>query len=344
MNRHLPNRTLMSRLTLALMMLPLTACASISAEEHAGPGDRDASLGNDHLIAADGYELPLHRWLPESEPEGVVLALHGFNDYGGAFSVLSGRINGLGMALYSYDQRGFGATEPRGIWPGQERLVNDARTAAKLLRDRYPDVPLYMMGKSMGGGITILALTSDDPPPVDGSILIAPGVWGRDIMPWYQQFGLWAGETMLPGLELSVELAHMLGHDQTDDLEVREAMNANPYVERSPRMDTISGVGELMSNALKASDQLTGPTLILYGDNDEVIPAEPFCQFLDRLPDADSAGWRLALYPGGYHMLTRYTGSEQVHDDIEAWLKKPSAPLPSGHEAWRTKAKDHLCD
>ncbi len=344
MNHPTLTRRLTLRLTLALVLLPLAACASISAEEHAGPGDSDPSLGDDVFTAADGYELPLHRWLPESDPEAVVLALHGFNDYGGAFSILSGRINGLGMALYSYDQRGFGATEPRGIWPSQERLVNDARVASQLLKERYPDVPLYLMGKSMGGGITILALTSDDPPPVDGSILIAPGVWGRDIMPWYQQFGLWAGENMLPGLELSVELAHLLGHDQTDDLAVREAMNENPYVERSPRADTISGVGELMTNALKASNQVSGPMLILYGDQDEVIPPEPFCQFLDRLPDADSAGWRMALYPGGYHMLTRYSESEQVHDDIEAWLKKSSAPLPSGHEVWRTKAKDHLCD
>lgn len=332
------------RIGSAMLALPLAACASISAEEHAGPGDRGPALEDNVLIASDGYELPLHRWLPQEEPKAVVLALHGFNDYGGAFSVLSGRINGLGMALYSYDQRGFGATQPRGIWPGQDRLVNDARTASQLLKQRYPDVPLYLMGKSMGGGITILVLTSEDPPPVDGSILIAPGVWGKDIMPWYQQFGLWAGENMLPGLELSVELAHLLGHDQTDDLDVREAMNENPYVERSPRMDTISGVGELMNSALQASERLPGPALILYGDNDQVIPAESFCELLDRLPDAEATPWRLALYPGGYHMLTRYSGSEQVHDDIEAWLTKPTAPLPSGHEVWRTKARDHLCE
>ncbi len=328
---------------LAGLSLVLSACA-VAAGQHQGPGDRGPALEADYLIADDGYQLPLRRWPLSDEPRGAVLALHGFNDYGGAFRVLADDINDLGFNLYAYDQRGFGATEPAGIWPGQDLLIQDALTAARLLRDRYGDKPLYLMGKSMGGGISILALTAEDPAPVDGTVLIAPGVWGRDIMPWYQRFGIWVGEGLMPGLELSVEMAQNIGIEASDDEEVLRSLAEDPLVQGGANLDSISGVTGLMGDALKASTELPGPTLILYGDQDEIIPPEPFCKLLERLPEADPSPWRLAVYPGGYHMLTRYTGAEQVHADIMTWLQDSDATLPSGHETTREKAQEHLCD
>lgn len=325
------------------LTLVLNACA-VAAGDHRGPGDRNPALEADYLIAHDGYQLPLRQWSATDSPRGAVLALHGFNDYGGAFSVLADDINELGLNLYAYDQRGFGETEPAGIWPGQELLVQDALTASHLLRERYGDKPLYLMGKSMGGGISILALTAEDPAPVDGTILISPGVWGRDIMPWYQRFGIWVGEGLMPGLELSVEMAQNIGIEASDDEDVLQALADDPLVQGGANLDSISGVTGLMGAALQASEQLPGPTLILYGDQDEIIPEEPFCKLLDRLPEAETTPWRLALYPGGYHMLTRYSGAEQVHGDIMAWLRDTQATLPSGRESTREKARQHLCE
>ena len=37
------------------------------------------------FVTADGRVLPLRKWLPEGEARGVILALHGFNDYSNSF-------------------------------------------------------------------------------------------------------------------------------------------------------------------------------------------------------------------------------------------------------------------
>ncbi len=327
---------------LFLIALVLAACAG-SGERPVGPGAETPRLNDDTITASDGYHLPLHRWLPGDEPRAVVLALHGFNDHGGAFGVLADDLNDQGVALYAYDQRGFGGSEPRGIWPGRDLLVDDAINTTRLLARRYPDAPVFLMGKSMGGAVVMLALTHDDAPVVAGSVLIAPAVWGEEAMPWYQQFGLWLGETVTPGMRLSVELAQALGNEPTDDEAVLEALKADPMVQREARIDTIERLSELMDEALAASAELPGPTLILYGDEDQIIPAEPVCLMLDRLPDPGYQPWRMALYPGGYHMLTRYTGADQVHADINAWLRDIGGPLPSGHEVERREAQRVLC-
>lgn len=52
------------------------------------------------------------------------------------------------------------------------------------------------------------------------------------------------------------------------------------------------------------------------------------------------ASARVAVYPDGYHMLTRDLGARVVLDDMAVWLADPTAPLPSGHE---TDALPTLC-
>ena len=329
---------------LVIAGLLLSGCVAPGGH-HQGPGDREPALAETVLIARDGYELPLRRWRPgDGASRGAVLALHGFNDYSKAFEVLAEPINRLGFDLYAYDQRGFGETQPVGLWPGEALLIQDAVTATQLLRARYPHRPLYLMGESMGGAISIIALMADKPAPVDGVVLISPAVWSRTTMPWYQRFALWVGERLMPGLTFSGKMADRIGVQPTDDPEVMRQMALDPLVLKSSTVASLSGVTDLMDTALEASDRLPGPALILYGERDEVIPARPFCALLKRLPDTRTASWRLALYPGGYHMLTRYTGSEQVEKDLLAWLADPGTTLPSGHETGREEALESLCD
>jgi len=256
-------------LWLVALGLGLSGCIAPGGD-HRGPGDGPPALKDNLLIAHDGYELPLRRWTLDEEgpPRGAVLALHGFNDYSKAFEVLFESINEQGFNLYAYDQRGFGKTEPAGKWPGKELLVQDALTASQLLRQRYPDKLLYLMGESMGGAISILALTAQEPAPVDGTILISPAVWGRKTMPWYQRFALWVGERLMPGMSFSGKAADRVGVRPTDDPEVMRRQARDPLVLKEANVESLSGVTGLMGDALQASDRLDQTTLILYGDQD----------------------------------------------------------------------------
>jgi alpha-beta hydrolase superfamily lysophospholipase len=85
----------------------------------------------------------------------------------------------------------------------------------------------------------------------------------------------------------------------------------------------------LMGRALAAASGLTVPALVLYGERDEIIPRHPTCRMLSVLP----ASARAAIYPDGYHMLTRDLGARVVLEDVAVWLADPAAPLPSGFEA-----------
>ena len=165
----------------AAIAFALAACASSEPLPMKAVGTTTPHLTDDAYIAVDGASLPLRHWLPDGEPKAIVLAVHGINDYSNAFDIPATQWEKDGIATYAYDQRGFGAAPDRGRWVGTYQLDSDVATVSRLLRAKYPHVPLYLLGESMGGAVVITAATGwagAERPDVDGIVLVAPAVAG----------------------------------------------------------------------------------------------------------------------------------------------------------------------
>ena len=301
-----------------------------------GPAITTPALQADRLVAADGTGLALRSWLPtEGAPRAVIVALHGFNDYGNFIAQAAAYLADRGIATYAYDQRGFGATPARGMWPGIEALADDLRAMTGRVRARHPATPLYLLGASMGGAVIMVAMTGAAPPAVDGLVLSAPAVWGRATMPFYQRWALAVAAHTVPSMTVTGRGLKILA---SDNIEMLRALGRDPLVIKETRIDTIYGLVNLMDAAFDAAPRLQMPALILYGANDEVIPKEPTERMIARLPAAGGAHQRLALYAKGYHMLLRDLQAETVWRDIQGWIEHPTRPLASGADAHARQA------
>ena len=163
-------------------------------------------LGERFFLTADGARLPVRSWMPENgRPKGLIIAVHGFNDYSKFFSSSGEFLSELGIASYAFDQRGFGDSPDAGLWFGVEAYVNDLVEFSRLVSHKHPSLPVYLLGESMGGAVVIVAMNSVSPPEVDGVILSAPAVWGRETMPWYQRALLWFTVHTMPWMKLTGE-------------------------------------------------------------------------------------------------------------------------------------------
>jgi acylglycerol lipase len=324
------------RIAFIFLFILLIGC---KPESYPSGAERNSpELHDQYFLTEDGFYLPLKRWLPKSgAAHAVIIGIHGFNDYSHFFEKPAEYFSSQGIACFAYDQRGFGASPQRGFWAGTETYTKDLQSFVHLIKNNYPNNPIYLLGESMGSAVVIAAIREARMPKVDGIILTAPALWPREIMPWYQTALLWVLAHTVPWLALSGESVAV---QLSDNREMVRALDSDPQVLRKTRVEAMYGLTDLMDMAFYNASFLSGDILLLYGEKDNIIPKEAIYTFLKRLFESGTKGKTIGFYPEGYHMLLRDLNANLVWQDITAWIDaKGSGKLPSGADE---RAKNQL--
>lgn len=289
-------------------------------------GFRGARLEADAVVSFDGARLGLSTWEAEGEPWAVIVGVHGMNDYANAFHLAAPWWAEQGVTTLAYDQRGFGRSPKRGIWAGDDLMMEDLRTVVALARQRHPNAIIAVAGESMGGAVAAEAFASDRPPAADRLVLLSPAVWGWREQPLPYRTLLWlaanftASKVYTPPDWLTRKI------QPTDNREELIAMGRDPLMVWGARSDTLYGLVSMMDRASEAVGEADVPTLYLYGAHDEIIPKHAAFKAAKRLKAADQS----AYYAKGWHLMTRDHQGPVVWKDILAFVRDPSADLPSG--------------
>ncbi|HVW75660.1 MAG TPA: alpha/beta fold hydrolase [Rhizomicrobium sp.] len=305
----------------ACFLLLLAACApSFGPPLNSGAMPVMAA---DAIFARDGARLPLRRWEAEGTPRAVIVALHGMSDYSNAFDMPGRFWAEQGITTLAYDQRGFGQSAHPGIWAGADVMRADLEDAVAAARTRYPGVPVFALGESMGGAVVLSALAAAPKLGVDGVILVAPAVWSRSDMPLSYRAALFLGAHLLPGMILSNSAAsHVVTIIPSDNLAMLRALGRDPLFQKETRVATLYGLVNLMDEARNAPNAITQapPLLFLYGANDQIIPARPTQAVIAALKANPGVAMTVKRYPQGYHMLLRDLEGERVDQDAADWI------------------------
>ena len=285
-----------------------------------------ARLDGESFVSFDGTALGLTSWLPRGEPWAVIAALHGMDDYANAFHLAAPVWAAQGIAVYAYDQRGFGRSPERGVWAGETLLTEDLRTFAALLRRRHPKAILAIVGESMGGAVAIAALASDRPPEADRLVLLSPAVWGWSSQPLTYAIALQIAVRFLPDKVLEPPSFVTSKISASDNIAELIAMGQDRLMIFGARTDALYGLVNLMQTAWRDIGKVRAPTAYLYGAHDEIIPRRPALQAAGRLGPSG----RTAYYAEGWHLLLRDYQAPTVYRDVAAFVADPAAPWPSG--------------
>ncbi len=304
----------------------LTACSPQLAALPDSPSlSSSPHITNNVFVSFDNTKLPLRMWLPDDDIKGVVIALHGFNDYSNFIKDSVSFFNKRKLAIYAYDQRGFGQSLTRGRWSGWQAMTADLATFITVIKQQvHPDTPVYILGDSMGGAVAIVTMAQSNPPDVNGVILAAPAVWARSEMPFYQRFALWIAAHTVPWVKVT---GQSLGITASDNVEMLRRLGKDPLIIKESRIEVLYGLSNLMDKAFDSAERFRVSSLILYGEKDEIIPWKPVLDFYKRLP-LKGDQQKMILYENGYHMLLRDLQAEKVLKDIAAWIDRHSGLDP----------------
>ena len=299
------------------------------------------------FLSTDG-KTQLHgmRWEPDGGSVRAVLQIcHGVAEHIARYDAFARYLNGLGIAVVGHDHLGHGLSLPEGGTPvyfGESNtwntVVDDIYVLHQRIRLWYPDVPLCIMGHSMGSFLTRTYLIRY-PGTVKAAIIMGTG--------WQPK------AVIVGGMAVAKAVGAVVGENSTSDLVTNLAFGAynKLFAPNRTSCDWLSAdegnVDAYMADPLCGADATVGlfrqmlsgirfnqklsnlrqmdpriPVLFVAGEKDPVGDCgNGVRRTYQEFRRAGVQDCTLKLYPGLRHeILNEKAQQQQIFEDIGQWL------------------------
>ncbi|MBL0425594.1 lysophospholipase [Ramlibacter alkalitolerans] len=266
------------------------------------------------FTASDGENLAVQDWPlpPDVRPRATVLLVHGLGEHAGRYDGLARQLNAWGYAVRGYDHYGHGQSGgARGTVPQQHRLLDDLADIVESTRKRTPELPLVLLGHSLGG-LVAASLVARGTVPVDGLVLSSPALAPR--LSVLQKLLLAIIPRLAPDLAVGNGLdPEFLSHDPR----VAQAYAKDPLVH-----DRISGrLARFIADEGKVvqfcAPRWAVPTLLMYGGADRIVDPKGSAAFAAAAPRKVVS---TQCFESFYHEIFNEPRAQPVFSHLRQWL------------------------
>ena len=296
--------------------------------------------------SCDGtHQIFARQWLPtEGQPKAVVQIVHGVSEYIDRYAPVARYLADHGFLVVGCDHLGHGRTalgpEEYGFFTEQKgwhTVSGDVRRLRTLMGQKYPDLPYFLLGHSMGSFLARTYLI-DWPGTLTGAILSGTGQEAPAMVTagWHMANLV----SKLSGQRAHSKLVEKLSFGAYNkqfaptrtradwisrDEAVVDAYIADPLCEFLPTAgmfrDMMEGLQYIANkNNLKKMDPAT-PVYIFSGDHDPVGGnGEGVQKVAGFFRDAGTEDLTVKLYPDGRHEIMNELNRDEVFADLLAWL------------------------
>lgn len=270
---------------------------------------------SDYFLSQDGIRLYYRSWAPV-KPERILCVVHGLGEHSGRYARLADYLTRKRIAVFALDMHGHGISGgKKGHIKNYELLLSDVEELLKTARSEYTDLPMYLMGHSMGGNVVANYVLKMNTGELDGYILSSP--WLRlvfDPPRWKLKFGkffnrFWPSFTQPNNLDtkyLSKDPAIVKAYEE--DPLVHGHISAGMFA-------CITGAGE---KALNTGKKASLPGLVYHGNMDRIIDWKSSKELAAKL----GAEWHELNEV--YHEPHNDLEKDLVYELLAKWICQPS--------------------
>ncbi|MBN9388493.1 MAG: alpha/beta fold hydrolase [Chloroflexi bacterium] len=272
------------------------------------------------LTNSHGQNLHLHGWFGATRPDKIMVVIHGMGGHGGYYGdSLAPYLPPTGIALYAPDLRGHGLSEGRrGDIETFNHFQDDVATVIRWVRDRHPDLPLFLLGESMG---TPIAITYAAGAPADAqpdflalvACVVAPTVKPRldEIFRTLYYLARDRRRTVIP----------ITGREEEGirDLEFIKVLKADELFNRKVSVRFLSNMSLHMQRASRLYLRLRLPVFMAQGGRDFTVRHPQTKAFFARIASTDK---ELHYFPEAYHALLNDPEAPQVRERLLDWMER----------------------
>jgi alpha-beta hydrolase superfamily lysophospholipase len=262
-----------------------------------------------------GLQLFYKIWSPDKSPKAILVIVHGAGEHIGRYQNMVDALVPDGFIITGYDQRGHGQSEGhRGHIDSWKDYREDIRIFLALSRSRFPGLPVFLYGHSMGS-LGVLDYILHDSLGLAGAIISGTALKPKGtVAPPHLVLLAKVLSTMAPGFLIKMKLE---GSSLSHDPQVAKAYMDDPLVHwhRSVRWGTENlKVIEWIKTRAR---EINLPILFLHGENDPLLDPAGAQLFFEQIEYPDKT---IHIYPGGLHEPHNDLNYKQVISDLEGWM------------------------
>lgn len=280
-----------------------------------------------HLVNADGQYLFCRYWKPSGTPKALIFVSHGAGEHCGRYDELAQMLKGLDMLVFAHDHVGHGQSEgERMVVSDFQVFVRDVLQHVDTVQKDYPEVPVFLLGHSMGGAISILA-AAERPTHFSGMVLISPLVLANpESASTLKVLAAKVLNLVLPNMSLGRIDSSVLSRNKSEV----DQYDSDPLICRAG-VKVCFGI-QLMnavSRVERAMPKLTLPFLLLQGSADRLCDSKGAYLLMESSRSQDKT---LKMYEGAYHVLHRELPevTNSVLHEINTWVSHRIAVAGAG--------------
>ncbi len=277
--------------------------------------------------SADGTKIVAYRWEPEdAAPRAAIQLTHGMGEHARRYDHVAQALNEAGFVVYAQDHRGHGASGDPDAYGnlgegGWTALVDDIGLLSAKIRADHPDLPLILLGHSMGS-FAVQQYLLDHSADVDGVVLT----------------GTAAIDLLEPALDLDQPLDLAMFNApfepaRTDydwlsrDEAIVDAYIADPGcgfgIDTGSAKLMFAGARRLADPAQVAAMRPDLPVYIAVGEADPVNGGLALLTTLtDRYHAAGLTDMTIRTYPGARHEILNEINRDEVIAELTGWLDR----------------------
>ena len=255
-------------------------------------------------------------WAPAGAPKATVVIAHGLGEHGGRYAEVAAQLVGLGCVVHAIDHRGHGKSDgARAFVDKFANAVADMDTLVDMARRQQPGKPLFLLGHSMGGALS-LSYTLKHGKKLTGLMLSGPAVALDGAPPFLAPIAKVLA-SIVPKLGMFAVDPSLVSRDPDEVAKyANDPLNAHAKVPVRTLAEIVRFV-EVVPALLPA---ITVPTLLLHGSDDKLAGVSGSRMVLERISSSDKT---LKVYDGLYHEIFNEFPADRarVFKDMTDWLK-----------------------
>jgi len=254
-------------------------------------------------------------WLPENEPEAILLVVHGLAEHSGRYMNVVNFLVPSGYAVYGIDHIGHGKSDGK---KGYVQRFEDYTTTLKkyfdMVREWHPEKPIFLIGHSMGGLISAAYLLKYQD-ELTGAVLSGPGIKVPDTI---SQATIFAGN-ILSFIMPKAGLVQLDAEGVSRDPAVVDAYASDPLVYTGK---ITARLGAELLKAMKCvteqAPKIRLPIMIVQGSDDKLVDPGGAQLLYDLVSSKDKT---IKIYNGFYHEVFNEPEHELVLNDVKIWIE-----------------------